>query len=73
LQAVREAVQYPGYVQIGIRLSSAYEAADLIKASGKELQVFEKQISGEEWDKVLQLSPDFVGTDYYLDLLKCLR
>jgi hypothetical protein len=70
LPAVQEAILYPGYVQIGISLPLAKEAAQLIKESGKELQVNDKQFSEQEWDTVLQFSPDFIGTDYYRELLR---
>jgi hypothetical protein len=43
LPAVQEAILYPGYIQIGISLSLADEAAQLVKASGKELQVNDRQ------------------------------
>jgi glycerophosphoryl diester phosphodiesterase len=70
LPAVQEAILYPGYIQIGISLSLADEAAQLVKASGKELQVNDRQFSKEEWNTVLQYSPDFIGTDYYRELLR---
>jgi hypothetical protein len=70
LQAVRDAVQCPLYMQIGVQLTLAAQAASLIKGAGKELQINDKRFTIEEWNQLLQYQPDFIGTDYYQELLQ---
>ncbi len=69
-EEVRNALNYPHYIRIGVQRSVAASVADQVRSSGKKLHVYDRRYTQSGWDELKPHKPDSLGTEYYKKLIE---